>query len=148
MKLSAHFTLAEATESGKARRLGLDNIPDQYALETMKYTALKMEAVRQLLGNNPINVSSWYRSPAVNKAVGGVPTSQHAKGEAVDFTAPHYGTPLEVCELLAANKELLNFDQLIYEKTWIHISFKQFGNRGNVLSYRAPGHYMPGLDKD
>ena len=79
-----------------------------------------MERVRELLGNVAIKVNSAYRSPAVNKAVGGSKTSAHTLGYAVDFTA--YGhTPLTIANTLA--KSDLKFDQLIYEGTWVHISF-------------------------
>lgn len=145
MKLSAHFSLKEAIESSKAKSLGLDNIPDSVSLETMKFTALRMEAVRQLLGNEPIKINSWFRGPEVNKAVGGVSNSQHAKGEAVDFTAPFFGTPLEVCQLLEKHKDVLQYDQLIYEQTWVHISFVKSNPRGNELTFLGKGKYKLGI---
>lgn len=145
MKLSPHFSLAEATASEKAKFLGVDNFPDQASLERMKYTALKMEVVRQILGDHPIKVNSWYRGVEVNKAVGGVPNSQHAKGEAVDFTAPFFGNPREVALELQKNKDLLGYDQLILEPTWVHISFTSGKPRGNDLTYIRKNHYSPGL---
>ena len=89
-------------------------------VEVLRTTAFYMERVRELLGNVAIKVNSAYRSQAVNKAVGGSKASAHTLGYAVDFTA--YGhTPLTIANTLA--KSDLKFDQLIYEGTWVHISF-------------------------
>lgn len=147
MKLSEHFTLEEATFSATAVSRGLENIPDSVQLGRMKYTAANMEIVRTILGNQPIKVNSWYRGPAVNAAVGGVSTSQHSRGEAVDFTAPWHGLPLEVCKTLMEHKGLIGYDQLIYEQTWIHISFVQGKKpRGNELTFLGKGNYKAGIE--
>jgi hypothetical protein len=146
MNLSEHFTLQEATASAKARMIKDDNQPDQKQLQQMKYTAEQMEKVRKILGDLPIRVNSWFRSPAVNKAVGGVSTSQHAKGEAVDFTCSLYGNPYEVCVELSARKGELQYDQLIYEHTWIHISFVNDRKpRLQDLTYMGAGKYIKGI---
>jgi putative chitinase len=146
MNLSEHFTLDEATFSTTAVSRGLENIPDSVQLGRMKYTATKMEIVRTVLGNNPIKINSWFRGPEVNKAVGGVSTSQHSRGEAVDFTAPRSGLPLEVCKILMEHKGLIGYDQLIYEQTWIHISFVQDKKpRGNELTFLGQDNYKPGI---
>ncbi len=118
--LSPNFTLQEFTLSQTAERLGLDNTPPPEILDHLKSTALRLEAVRDLL-KRPIIVSSGYRSPEVNKAVGGVGTSAHTQGWAVDFIAPGYGDPLHICKAIAAS--LIEFDQIIQEGTWVHISF-------------------------
>jgi putative chitinase len=116
VNLTPHFTLEELTTTNKA----LDNTPSKEMIEVLRTTAFHMERVRELLGNVSIKVSSGYRSPEVNKAVGGSKTSAHLLGYAVDFTA--YGhTPLTIANTLA--KSDLKFDQLIYEGTWVHISF-------------------------
>lgn len=146
MNLSEHFTLEEATYSATAVSRGLENIPDSEQLGRMKYTAKKMEIVRTCLGNQPIKINSWFRGPEVNAAVGGVSTSQHSRGEAVDFTAPWFGIPLEVCKFLMEHKGLIGYDQLIYEQTWIHISFVQGRKpRGNELTFLGQGKYKQGI---
>jgi putative chitinase len=146
MNLSKHFTLDEATFSATAVSRGLENMPDSVQLGRMKYTATKMEIVRTVLGNHPIKINSWFRGPEVNKAVGGVSTSQHSRGEAVDFTAPWTGLPLEVCKILMEHKGLIGYDQLIYEQTWIHISFVQGKKpRGNELTFLGKGNYKEGI---
>jgi len=120
MNLSRHFTLDEFTLSQTAARLDLDNTPDPDALARLKTTAAGMEEVRAYLGK-PINISSGYRSPAVNAAVGSGPTSAHVKGMACDFTAPAFGTPLAICRALL--KSGIEWDQLLFEHTWVHLSF-------------------------
>lgn len=146
MKLSAHFSLEEATFSRTAVSRGLENIPDSVQLARMKYTAAKMEIVRTVLGDNPIKINSWYRGPQVNAAVGGVDTSQHSKGEAVDFTSAWAGTPLEICKILMAHRGLIGYDQLIYEQTWVHISFVSDKQpRGIELTFLGKGEYAVGI---
>jgi hypothetical protein len=122
MRLSPHFTLDEFTTSQTAARMGLDNTPPPEIMPALLKTAQGMEAVRVRLGSAPISVSSGYRSPAVNKAVGGSANSQHSRGEAVDFICPRFGTPAEVVDAIKGSG--IDFDQLILEfDRWVHISF-------------------------
>ena len=131
MMLSPNFALSEFTESQTAARLGLDNDPPAELYETLKATARCMEDIRDLLGGKPVLISSAYRSPEVNKAVGGSANSQHTKGEAVDFTCPKFGTPREIVTKIKDSPLL--FDQLILEfDRWVHISFSS-RNRRQVL---------------
>ena len=120
MKLSPHFSLAELTASQTAARKGLGNTPDAVVKNNLTITAANLEKVRELL-NHPIIISSGYRSPAVNRAVGGAATSAHTKGWAVDFICPGFGSPVQVVEKLKSSD--LIFDQIIEEGTWVHISF-------------------------
>ena len=131
MMLSPNFALSEFTESQTAARLGLDNDPPAELYETLKATARCMEDIRDLLGGKVVLVSSAYRSPEVNKAVGGSANSQHTKGEAVDFTCPKFGTPRDIVTKIKDSPLL--FDQLILEyDRWVHISFST-RNRRQVL---------------
>lgn len=149
MNLSKNFTLAEATRSQIAQEHGIDNTPSSAILAVMQHTAERMEFVRAALGNNPVKVSSWYRCEAVCRILGAKPLiSQHTLGEAVDFTCPAYGTPLQIAKRLVAVVEIINYDQLIYEGGWIHISFKSdpaIKNRRQVLTLLANGHYTTGI---
>lgn len=131
-KLSPNFTLEEMIFSQTAARRGISNVPGKEHMEALKHTAAGMEQVRALLGNKPIQVSSGYRSPALNKAIGGSTTSQHSKGEAVDFSCAGFGTPLEICHAIRNSK--IAFDQLIFEGTWVHISFSKTRSRKSVLT--------------
>jgi len=100
MKLTDHFTLAEFTASDTARLLKNANAPSAIHLKNLKATAIGMEEVRKLLGDRPIRVTSAYRNPVVNKAVGGVANSDHALGLAVDFTCTEFGDPLAICRAI------------------------------------------------
>lgn len=119
-QLSDHFTLDELTRSEVGIRRGLDNTPPPEIVETLRFLASKLEEVRAVL-NAPMHINSAYRGPKVNAAVGGAPTSQHSKGEAADFVAPGFGTPLATCRAIVDAG--IDFDQLIYEGSWVHVSF-------------------------
>jgi len=129
--LSAHFSLEEALVSQTAARLGISNDPPLDVVRNMKRAALGMELVRQLLGQ-PIHVNSWYRSPELNKAVGGSPTSDHITGFAVDFTCPTYGKPEDIVRAII--KSTVDFKQVIYEfNSWVHISFNGMQRQALVI---------------
>ena len=136
-KLSPHFTLAELTVTST----GLPNQPSQHQLAALTNTAQEMEKVRAVLGK-PILVNSGFRSPAVNRRVGGVPTSAHVFGYAVDFRVNGM-KPIDICRALVAAG--IKFDQLIEEGTWTHISFDP-RMRQQVLTMRN-GRYVAGLRK-
>ena len=148
MNLSDHFTLEEATFSRTATLNGIDNsCLSPMILESAKKTALKMEKVRALLGN-PISVDSWIRCIALNRALGSKDSSQHIKGEAVDFVCWGFGSPVDICKKLIDHKEVIGWDQLILEHTWVHISWNSTPNsvqRGEVLSLLQGGGYAKGL---
>lgn len=145
MQLTPHFSLAEALRSDAATQNKIDNTPTALHLRNIQYTANMMEKVRKILGGNPIQVSSWYRNPAVNRIVGGVSNSQHALGLAVDFTAPKYGNILKVCEALRQSD--IPFDQLIWEYgRWVHIGFCNCPKpRRQVLTKHEGKPYVNGL---
>lgn len=145
MQLTPHFSLAELTNSDTARRMKNKNTPTTAHYENLRITAANMEKVRTLLGDRPIRITSGYRNPAVNKAVGGVPNSDHALGWAIDFQCPAFGDPFEISKALAASR--LQYDQLIHEYKagawWVHISFNPRMRRQN-LSYDGRKYY-PGI---
>lgn len=143
MKLSEHFTLEEMSIT---QVRDVDNEPRGASLlDALKDTAMRMEAVRALLGAKPVLVTSGYRSPFVNKIVGGSPSSAHMSGRAVDFICPGFGSPREICEAIVASSIL--FDQLIWEETWVHLSFAPRMRR-EVLTKRRHGSYVAGLRSD
>jgi ABC-type multidrug transport system fused ATPase/permease subunit len=122
MKLTDNFRLSEFTNSQTAERQGIDNTPPPAVIEVLRKTAAHMEQVRALLGGNAIVISSGYRSPALNKSIGGAATSQHTKGEAVDFTCPAFGKPADIVKAIKASS--IEYDQVILEfNRWVHISF-------------------------
>lgn len=138
-KLTAHFALEELACT---QHREIDNTPPPEVVWTLRTTAARMEAVRKLLGDRVITVSSGYRSPALNKAVGGARTSAHLTGHAVDFNCYGYGSPKAVCKAIAGSK--LPFDQLIEEGRWVHISFDPRFRR-QVLTKKPGGGYELGL---
>jgi hypothetical protein len=147
--LSEHFTLEEAIASQEASRKGIDNYPTSpMVITTASKTAVKLEKVRITLGGNPISINSWIRCLDLNRALGSKDSSQHILGEAVDFICPKFGTPLEICKKLVENLVLINFDQLILEHTWVHISWNSVPNakqKNQVLSLLSDGSYSIGL---
>jgi len=149
--LSDHFTLEEATFSSTAARLGIDNTtPPAEVVEQMKRTATKLEKVRALL-LQPLHIDSFYRCLALNTALGSKATSQHISGNAVDFTCSAYGDPVTIAKRLVEVANIIRYDQLIMEHTWIHISFASPDDtpRGHVLSLLANGGYATGItDKE
>lgn len=125
MQLTPHFTLSELTASSTAERLGLDNTPAPEIVPRLVRTAQMLEMIRMELGA-PVAVTSGYRSPAVNRAVGGVTSSDHAQGHAADIVAPKFGTPYQIAKKLAPLVDALGIGQLILEgikgKQWVHVS--------------------------
>lgn len=125
MKLTPHFSLDELTASTTAQRLGLDNTPEPELLPRLMLAAEMLERIRSTLGV-PVIVTSGYRAPAVNRAVGGVTSSDHTQGHATDFIAPGYGSPYMIASLLAPLVSVLGIGQLILEgvkgKQWVHVS--------------------------
>jgi len=138
-KLSAHFALEELAAT---QHRGIDNRPPPEVVVSLRGTAARMEEVRRLLGDRVITVSSGYRSPALNRAVGGARASAHLTGHAVDFNCYGYGVPKAVCRAIA-NSEIA-FDQIIEEGSWTHISFDPQMRR-QVLTRTSGGRYVVGL---
>jgi len=113
--------------SPTAKRLNINNQTNNVNILTnLMAVADKIQEIRDLLGH-PIRINSAYRCPALNKAVGSKPTSQHPKGEAIDFVCPAFGTPAQVVEKIKQSKVVV--DQCIEESTWTHLSIKLTGNR-------------------
>jgi len=138
MKLSNNFTLREFVKSQTASRKGIDNTPnDEHLANAVSLFENVVQPVRENFG--PTIITSGYRSPDLNDAIGGSSTSQHSNGEAVDLEVPGVSTA-EVCEWIASNT---NFDQLILEfyepgdtnSGWVHVSHTRSGeNRGETLT--------------
>lgn len=123
MKLSQHFSVAEFTDSDTAARKGIDNSLPEALLPNALKTAEMMEGIREMLGDLPIIITSGYRAPAVNAAVGSGPSSDHPKACAVDFKCPAFGTPYDVARHLSTKMVGLGIGQLIHEfGAWVHVS--------------------------
>ena len=145
MKISDHITYAEAIHSNTAKRKRIDNTPNQIQVDAMKLLASKIfEPLRKFVGG-PIKVNSFFRSVALNEVIGGVASSQHCKGQAIDIDDV-YGRKTNA-EMYHWIKENLDFDQIIWEfgtdmqPNWIHISYvSEENNRNKCLkAYKEHG---------
>ncbi len=119
---SPHFSINELTFSETATRHGIDNTPNDNQLDNLFITAMEMENVRELLGNNFIHVSSGFRCLELNTLLGSRETSSHVRGLACDFTSRGYGTPNDIVSAIVDSN--IPYDQVILEyDRWVHISF-------------------------
>jgi D-alanyl-D-alanine dipeptidase len=143
MNLSKDFTLEELIRTST----GLDNTPSEEEIENLRLLCVNvLQPARDALG--PIKVTSGFRSPAVNAKVGGAPSSQHVKGQAVDLMMS--GGQKKLLDWIIANVE---FDQIISEfpdkngnPAWVHVSFAEGKNRMQKLKAIKSGgktKYVP-----
>lgn len=137
MKLSANFSLAELTKSEAATRNGIDNTPSLRVIENLtELVENVLQPVRDQFG--PVVVTSGYRSPEVNAAIGGSTTSAHCKGFAADFEV----LGMDNKELALWIRDNLKFTQLILEfykegipdSGWVHCAFDRNDLKEQVLT--------------
>lgn len=137
MKISEHISMKEALRSNTAKRLGIDNMPDNDTLVTMQITAQHIFEPLRNKFNEPIYISSFYRSPELNTAIGGSSRSQHCKGEAIDIDDVY--SKVTNADFFNYIKDRLEFDQLIWEfgddenPDWVHVSYNLGRNRMRIL---------------
>ncbi|MCY1413690.1 Peptidase M15 [compost metagenome] len=142
MKLTPYFTLQEMILSETAARKGIDNTPSADIINNLQRLAEFLEHVRALVGR-PILVTSGYRSPQLNQAIGGAARSSHMSGLAADINAPGL-TPLELARSIADSE--LAFDQLILEfDAWVHIGLATRDPRRQLMTIRRGSGYRAGL---
>jgi D-alanyl-D-alanine dipeptidase len=143
MQLSKNLTLAEATKSQVANRLGIKNVPNQVQTRNLQLIAQHVfQPVRDHF-DVAIAVTSGFRSLALNKAIGGSKTSEHMEGRALDLDGDVFGgvTNKEIFDYIKNN---LEFNQLIWEfgdkdsPDWVHVSYREGSNKRQVL--RAKMH--------
>lgn len=157
MQLSKNFHLREFVQSQTALRRGIDNTPPSAVVAALRMLCLMvLEPLRDAVGR-PIVITSGYRSPELNRAIGGAKKSQHMLGEAADFEAPGVSN-LELVNTIILGH--LPYDQLILEfhdpakgpsSGWVHCSHRSARQRGQVLhALREDGRtvYRSGLGKD
>lgn len=157
MQITQNFTLAELTRSQKANKLKIHNHPNEIALSNLTIaTKALWQPVRDILGV-PMIITSGYRSPTLNRAIGGSTTSAHCHGLAIDFIAPKFGNTRKIARYLVAqlHERGIKFDQLILEfpdspNSWIHLGYKHPNGqqRGQVLTAVKRGGrtvYLSGL---
>jgi hypothetical protein len=152
MNLSANFTLKELIKSDTATRLGLDNTPDDEALENLKVLCeMVLQPVRDHFGKS-VTVNSGFRSPESNAAVGGSKTSDHCRGQACDIEIPGVANA-DLAQWIMDN---LDYTQLILEfytpgipdSGWVHVSYDPDNlKKQELTATKVAGKttYLPGL---
>ena len=135
--LSEHMTLAELTKTNT----GIENVPNEAQVENLRRVCRWLERLRKRWndkygdGDDPIIINSGFRSPEVNKAVGGVPTSNHLTGCAVDIRCIGMEQALRYASILLDISDMSreDFDELLIEQkrsvVWIHFAVRPTGNR-------------------
>ena len=137
--MSKNFSYDEFVYSETALIAGIDNTPNNTHIQNGKLLFENvMQPIRDKFGK--VIVTSAYRNPHLNKMVGGIEDSQHVSGQAVDFVVRSTNHK-KVCQWIIDN---LEFDQLILEPSWIHVSYSNDVNRNEVLTYHN-GMFIPGL---
>lgn len=143
MKLSKNFTLEELVFSVTANNHGINNKPGDEATACLRRLAVEvLQPIRDAWGK-PIVVTSGYRCPALNKAVGGVANSQHIYGQAADIKATN---PADNGKLFACIKQLIEtgkirVGQCVWEygtrkvPRWVHVSLPRAGKKNNQFVY-------------
>jgi hypothetical protein len=136
MRISKHISYKEATQSATATRLKIDNTPSAEVLANMRLVArMCFEPLREWYGK-PITINSFYRSPALNRALRGARNSDHIKGFAIDIDTPSNAENKKLFEWCKAN---LKFSQLIWEygnsqgPGWLHISYNPKDLKQQIL---------------
>jgi zinc D-Ala-D-Ala carboxypeptidase len=137
--IGRYLTLEECTKSDYAIRKQIDNTPPAEIISVMNQAAINIyDKLVDHFGHR-IPISSFYRSPKVNKGIGGSATSSHCKGEAMDLDMDGSGLALTNQVLFMWIMQNLEFDQLISEyptngnPSWVHVGYRKGNNRKQVL---------------
>ena len=147
-KLSDHFTLGEMTKSSSHPEVY--NIPSHEAIANLKRLCGWLEVLREASPGpskkrgEPIVINSGYRSPQLNRKVGGAPTSNHLTGCAVDIRTNGMEQAIEYAAILIAyaNESAQDYDELLIEKNrygaiWLHLAVGPKDNRRKVAFIQA-----------
>lgn len=142
--MGKYFSIGELCRSNIADSRGIPNHPNTFQkMNLEKLIVNVLDPVRKLYGK-PVYVNSGFRCATLNELIGGARNSQHMEGKAADITT---GNPKENKKLWDAILFLhqegdIDFDQLINEKpvagnpSWIHISYNEDNNRGQIMTIR------------
>ena len=131
-----YFTIEELTRSDYALAHDIDNTPPPEAVIALSALVRNVLDPLRELNRGAIIVTSGYRSPDLNRAIGGAVNSQHMKGEAADITVFDRKDNRRLFEII---RDRLPFDQLIWEKgdatgpDWVHVSFRSNNNRKQII---------------
>ena len=150
MRLSQHFTLGELCKT----KTGIENVPNEAQVENLKRVCQWLEELREKNSltpdpspkgegsrykETPIIINSGYRSPQVNKVVGGAPNSNHLTGCAVDIHVSGMEQLIRYAAILLdiSDERQEDFDELLLERSpkgtyWLHFAVRPSGNRRRV----------------
>ncbi|MEM3062265.1 MAG: D-Ala-D-Ala carboxypeptidase family metallohydrolase [Nitrososphaerota archaeon] len=144
VKLSKYYSLEDLCKSATAKAQKINNTPGMREVKRLKDLCINVLDPLFEKYKGAFTITSGYRSPELNRAVGGSPTSQHVRGEAADIVF-HNENHYEVANWIIKN---LTFDQLILEEWqggntgWIHVSYSlERGNRKMVLTKKKNVYY-------
>ena len=136
INLSEHMTLGEVT---KSRQTEIDNIPSHVAIENLKRVCTWLEELRAM-ARTPIVINSGYRSPQLNRKVGGSPTSNHLTGCAVDIRVSGIEQAMRYAVILMdyADETKQDYDELLIERNksgvyWLHFAVRPKDNRRKTM---------------
>jgi len=143
--ISEHISYKEGVYSNTATRRDIDNTPNGEQLDNMELIASEVFEPLRSYVDGPIKINSFFRSPDLNKAIGGSGKSQHCKGQAIDIDDT-FGK-MANAEMYHWIKENLDFDQMIWEfgdddnPNWVHVSYVSAEeNRNRCLkAYKEKG---------
>ena len=128
--MNLNFKISELIHSDIAIQSNINNMPDVNSLDNLLELVFHcLQPIRNLI-KKPMIITSGYRNNQINFLAGGVFNSQHKEGKAADFIIKGM-TPKEIIEII--KKSDIEFDQLINEKTWVHISYNKGQNRKQIL---------------
>ena len=157
MKLTTNFSLAAFTASATATARGIDNSLPPELMPAALATAEMLERIRAELSLRagytvPILLSSGYRCMALNLSIGSSSTSDHPRAQAADWTAPVFGTPAQICRVLAPLVSVLGIGQLIYEcptpgRRWVHVSTRVPAKLANRVITIGPAGVQLGIQE-
>ena len=147
-KLSEHFTLGEMTASSHKE---VYNIPSHEAIANLKRLCTWLEVLRERASPDPskgrgvpIIINSGYRSPQLNRKIGGVPNSNHLTGCAVDIRVENMEQLIRYAAILLdiSNDTKQDFDELLIERNkhgaiWLHFAVRPSNNRRKVSLIQA-----------
>ena len=140
-KLSPHFTLGEMTRSESHPEVY--NIPSHEAIANLKHLCQWLEVLRERSGG-PVRINSGYRSPQLNRKIGGAPNSNHLTGCAADIRVMGFEQAIRYAAILLdyADESHQEFDELLVERNrygaiWLHFAVRFRENRHKVLYINA-----------
>lgn len=132
--ISKDFSYREFEDSSTASRKGICNVITSFDVRdaVKELTERVLQPLRDIV-RRPLRINSGYRCPELNRAVGGVPTSQHVKGEAADIAA---ADPFLLAKVVRSTPEIWNeVDQMILYPDFVHLSHRRGGPQRRQLLY-------------